>query len=99
VIIVGSAASCACVRFRKRCAIPVSVRLPRRAQALGLGVNSAVLSLANAIFLKPLRLPDAGRLVIVDQTRPDRPQREYGVSYPDYVYFRDHATLHVGRRP
>jgi len=64
--------------------------------ALGLGVNSAVLSLANAIFLKPLRLPDTSRLVIVDQTRPDRPQREYGVSYPDYVYFRDHATTFAG---
>ena len=64
--------------------------------ALGLGVNSAVLSLANAIFLKPLRLPDAGRLVIVDQTRPDRPQREYGASYSDYVYFRDHARTFEG---
>ncbi len=34
--------------------------------ALGLGVNSAVLSVAHAIFLKPLPLPEASRLVLVD---------------------------------
>jgi predicted permease len=64
--------------------------------ALGLGVNSAVLSLANTIFLKPLRLPDAGRVVSVDRTRPDRPPTGYGLSYPEYVYYRDHATAFSG---
>jgi predicted permease len=64
--------------------------------ALGLGVNSAVLSLANTIFLKPLDVPAAGRLVFVDQTRPNRPLSSYGLAYPDYLYYRDHATTIAG---
>ena len=64
--------------------------------ALGLGVNSAVLSLVNAIFLKPLRFSDAGRLVFVDQTRPGRPPSSYPLSYPDYLYYRDHAASFAG---
>jgi MacB-like periplasmic core domain/FtsX-like permease family len=60
--------------------------------ALGLGVNSAVLSFANTIFVKPLRLPDPSRLVVVHQRRPNRPTtNSYPLSYPDYLYFRDHA--------
>ena len=39
--------------------------------ALGLGVTSAVLSLANTIFFKPLRLPEPDRMVIIDGRRPD----------------------------
>lgn len=37
--------------------------------ALGLGLNSAVLSLAYALFLKPLPVDEASRIVVVDQTR------------------------------
>jgi putative ABC transport system permease protein len=60
--------------------------------ALGLGVNSAVLSLAHAIFLKPLPLQEASRLVLVEQTVPSRPSTfAFPLSYPDYLYFRDHA--------
>jgi hypothetical protein len=33
--------------------------------ALGLGVNSAALSLAHALFLRPLPLTDGSRLVLV----------------------------------
>jgi predicted permease len=57
--------------------------------ALGLGLTSAVLSLAYALFLKPLALDDASRLVIVDQTIAGNDQRGFGFSMPDYVYFRD----------
>ena len=39
--------------------------------ALGLGVNSAALSLAHAVFLKPLPVPEASRIVLVDATLPD----------------------------
>lgn len=54
--------------------------------ALGLGVNSAVLSVVNTIFLKPLQLPEAGRLVLADG----------GLSYPDYLYYRDHGASFAG---
>jgi putative ABC transport system permease protein len=60
--------------------------------ALGLGVNSAVLSMAEAIFVRPLPLPDASRLVLVDQTVPNRPpDYAFPLTYPDYLYYRDHT--------
>jgi putative ABC transport system permease protein len=65
--------------------------------ALGLGVNSAVRSLAHAIFLKPLALSDASRLVLVDQTTPNRlPIYAFPLSYPDYLHYRDHAKTFEG---
>jgi predicted permease len=60
--------------------------------ALGLGLTSAVMSLAYALFLRPLPVDDAARVVLVDQTRRDRPVTSgFGFAYPDYVYYRDHA--------
>ena len=60
--------------------------------ALGLGLTSAVMSLAYALFLRPLPVDEAERLVFVDTTRADRPVTSgFGFSYPDYVYYRDHA--------
>src|SRR5262245_56649941 len=64
--------------------------------ALGLGVNSAVLSLANTIFLKPLRLPGAARLVLVHQARANLPPLSFPLSYADYLYYRDHARTFDG---
>ena len=65
--------------------------------ALGLGVNSAVLSLAEAIFLKPLPLPGASRIVLVDQTIPTRPPNyAFTLSYHDYLHYRDHARTFSG---
>src|SRR5262245_40222063 len=63
--------------------------------ALGLGLNSAVLSLAHALFLGPLPVPGASRLAIIETTVPNRPYG-YGFSYPDYIYYRDHTTAFVG---
>ena len=60
--------------------------------ALGLGLTSAVMSLAYALFLRPLPVDQAERLVFVDAIRAGRPVTSgFGFSYPDYVYYRDHA--------
>ncbi len=60
--------------------------------ALGLGLNSAVLSLAYTLFLKPLPVDEPARLVLVDQTLAHRAERlAFSLSYPDYVYYREHA--------
>ncbi len=60
--------------------------------ALGLGLNSTVLSLAYTIFLRPLPVGAPSELVFVDQTLATRPdQLGFSLSYPDYVYYRDHA--------
>jgi predicted permease len=58
--------------------------------ALGLGLISAVLSLAYALFLRPLPIEDASRVVVVDQ-RIAGDARRFPLAYPDYIYYRDHA--------
>src|SRR5262245_32300854 len=74
--------------------------------ALGLGLNSAVSSLAYALFARPLPLADPDRLVLVDQTLTGRaPGFAFGLSYPDYLYYREHArrfedlAAHYGTSP
>jgi predicted permease len=65
--------------------------------ALGLGLTSAVMTLAYALFLRPLPVDDATRVVHVDQTRVDRPITSgFGYAYPDYLYYRDHARTFGG---
>jgi predicted permease len=58
--------------------------------ALGLGLTSAVMSFAYALFLRPLPVDDAARVMFVEQTRMDRPGG-WGYTYPDYLYLRDHT--------
>jgi predicted permease len=59
--------------------------------ALGLGLTSAISSLAYALYVSPLQLDEADRLVLVDQTLTGRPLLGYPLSYPDYLYYREHA--------
>ena len=60
--------------------------------ALGLGLTSAAMSLAYALFLRPLPVDDAARVVVVDRTRVDRPLTSgFGFSFPDYLYLREHG--------
>src|SRR5262245_33979373 len=61
--------------------------------ALGMGLNGAVLSLAHALFLKPLPVDEAERVVMVDQTHAGRTETWFGLSYPDYLYYRQHARV------
>lgn len=56
-----------------------------------------MLNSAYALFLKPLPLDDATRLVVVDQTLADRPEQSgFPLSYLDYVHYRDHARVFAG---
>ena len=68
--------------------------------ALGLGLNSAVSSLAHALFLKGLPLDESERLALVDQTLAGRPaQLTYSLSYPDYLYLpRARGAVRGSRR-
>jgi hypothetical protein len=59
--------------------------------ALGLGLNSAVLSLAYGVFLKPLPVDEPSRLVIAGRFFTGDARRGFPVSYPEYVHYRDHA--------
>jgi macrolide transport system ATP-binding/permease protein len=54
--------------------------------ALGIGANSAVFSLADALLLRPLPIRDPGAVVTITTTPPDSPFG--GVSYANYRDFR-----------
>jgi len=63
--------------------------------ALGIGANTAIFSLFNALVLRPIPAKDPARIVNVYRTVQNGPR--YGVfSYPEYVDYRDHNTALSG---
>jgi predicted permease len=59
--------------------------------ALGIGANTAIFSVVNAVLLKPLPFPAPDQLIAVGMTDTrQKAQTELGsLSYPDYFDFRD----------
>lgn len=60
--------------------------------ALGLGANTAIFSVIDAVLLRPLPFHDPSRLVVVRPTEPGR-RDDIGVSYPTFLDWR--AQNHV----
>ena len=59
--------------------------------ALGIGANTAIFSVVNAVILRALPYPDAGKLVILwGNVKRVRVERR-GASYPDYRDWRDQS--------
>ena len=54
--------------------------------ALGVGANTAIFSLVNAVLLRSLPFPNPDRLVVL--TEKDREGDRMGVSYPNYEDWR-----------
>ena len=57
--------------------------------ALGIGVNTAVFSLVNAILLRPFGFADADRVVRVYASNPRQGLRDWGVSPADYWEWKE----------
>src|SRR5678815_2365429 len=65
------------------------------ALALGIGVNTSIFSLYNAIALRPLPVKDPGRVVRLYRTT----RGEFGanvLSYPEYKDYRDGNPVFSG---
>ena len=59
--------------------------------ALGIGANSAIFSVVNAILLRPLPYADSGRLVWLSERGPNFPTMS--ISYPNFSDWRAQQTV------
>ena len=73
---------------------PAFVAVAVLSLALAIGANSAIFSLADAMLLRPLPVPEPSALFDITSTTPDNPFE--GVSFPDYRDLREKSGSFAG---
>jgi putative ABC transport system permease protein len=64
--------------------------------ALGIGATSVIFSFVNGILLRPLPYRDSDRLVSLDENAPKRGIASMGVSYPNFLDWREQNRVFTG---
>src|SRR5258708_26968574 len=57
--------------------------------ALGIGANTAIFSVVNAIILRPLRYPQPGRLIFISSQFPQMGFDQFWISPPEFLEFQE----------
>lgn len=61
--------------------------------ALGIGANTAIFSIVDAVLLRPLPIPDPGRVVVVHNQLPRLNLPHTEVSAPQYLDYTSQADV------
>jgi predicted permease len=78
--------------WRMLCKSPVATGIVALTLALGIGANTYIFSMINGYLLRPLAVPDPGRLAVLAAHQTGNSPFLYMFSYPDFVDFRKQAA-------
>ena len=66
------------------------------ALSIGIGATVAVVAVANALLFQPLPVPEPDELVVVAQLDEHTAEFPHGLSYPEYLDYRERNDVFVG---